>query len=117
MSRTICFLNRMFFSPELEKSCPTGGSIRTDALSGLIYCSQHNEIPAIPMILDEHACCSYNRNRLFRQLQNTRTTNASGTPEIGSPEELAKKFDVPFCPTSGTWTLDEKGIKCSEHEN
>lgn len=117
MSRTICFMNRMFYSPELEKSCPTGGSIRTDAVSGLIYCNQHNEVPAIPMILDEHACCSYNRNRLFRYLQNTKAINASGTLETGSIEELAKKLGVPPCPTSGTWTIDEKGIKCSEHEN
>lgn len=116
-SRTICILNRMLYSPELEKSCPTGGSIRTDAGSGLIYCSQHSDLPAIPMILDEHACCSYNRNRLFRYLQNTRAINASGTLETSSVEELAKKLGVPLCPTSGTWTLDEKGIKCSEHEN
>ncbi|HOI90777.1 MAG TPA: tetratricopeptide repeat protein, partial [Candidatus Rifleibacterium sp.] len=117
MSRTICFMNRMFYSPELEKSCPTGGSIRTDAVSGLIYCNQHNEVPAIPMILDEHACCSYNRTRLFRYLQNTRAINASGTLETGSIEELAKKLGVPLCPTTGTWTIDAKGIKCSEHEN
>ena len=118
MSQTICFLNRMFFSPDLEKSCPTGGAIRIDAVSGLIYCSQHNEVPAIPMILDEHACCSYNRNRLFRYLQNTRAINASGTLATGSSiEELAKKLGVPLCPTSGTWIIDEKGIKCSEHEN
>jgi tetratricopeptide (TPR) repeat protein len=117
MSRTICFINRMFYSPELEKSCPTGGSIRTDAVSGLIYCNQHNEVPAIPMILDEHACCSYNRTRLFRYLQNTRAINASGTLETGSIEELAKKLGVPLCPTTGTWTIDAKGIKCSEHEN
>ncbi len=114
LARTICFLNRMFYTPELEKSCPAGGKIRSDENSGLIFCNQHNDVPAIPLILDEHACCSYNRTRMLKYLQNTKTPLSSDSAII---DNAAKESGVPLCPTSGTWTGDEKGIKCSEHEN
>ncbi len=115
LARSICFLNRMFFAPDLTKCCPAGGKITTDEFSGLIQCSQHRDTPAIPLILDEHACCAYNRSRLFRQLQNSKPSTASNTLVI--PDQATEENAMPRCPTSGSWTIDEKGIKCSEHEN
>lgn len=117
LARTICFINRMFYAPDLEKCCPAGGKIRADAVSGLIHCNLHSNVPAIPMILDEHACCSYNRARLFGYLQSIKALNASGTIDPTTIESTAAKIGIPLCPTSGTLTIDEKGIKCSEHEN
>ncbi|MDD3148949.1 MAG: hypothetical protein PHD82_16770, partial [Candidatus Riflebacteria bacterium] len=117
LARTKCFLNRMFYAPELEKSCPAGGKIKVDAISGLVQCNLHSSVPAIPMILDEHACCSYNRERLFRYLQSTDSLNASDTISPETLESIARKLGIPMCPTSGTFTIDENSIKCSEHEN
>lgn len=114
LARTICFLNRMFYAPELEKSCPAGGKTRCDANSGLIFCNQHSDVPAIPLILDEHACCSYNRARLLKYLQSTKTPMGSDSAII---DNATRESGIPLCPTSGTWTIDDKGIKCSEHEN
>ncbi len=114
-ARTTCFINRFLYSPELENSCPTGGKISVDHLSGLVKCSQHSLTPAIPIILDEHACCSFNRNRLFRILNDKNLNRRYNNSE--SFETIAKDFAIPPCPTSGTWTLEENGIKCSEHEN
>lgn len=118
VSRSTCFINRLLYSTDLENCCPAGGKISVDHLSGLVKCSQHTDTPAIPIILDEHACCSFNRNRLFQFINDSRL-NPEKRPKIENNdiEAAAKKLGIPLCPTSGTWTIEENGIKCSEHEN
>lgn len=117
LARTSCFLNRMLYAPELDKACPAGGKIKSDAASGLIICSQHRESPAIPMILDEEICCRHNRDRLFQILGEKGTALAREAKDENYLINKAKELGIQMCPTAGAWTIDEKGINCSDHEN
>ena len=50
-------------------------------------------------------------------MQKNKLLTTKETTEANFLQDQAEKLNIPLCPTSGTWTIDEKGINCSDHEN
>lgn len=117
LARAICLMNRVLIKPDLSTSCPDGGKIRVDTFSGLIFCSKHANMPAIPLIMDETVSCRYSRSRLYKYIQDNKLLTPENEKSPNFLSDLAKKLKIPVCPSSGAWTLDKDDIKCSEHEN
>ncbi len=117
-SRHLCFINRMFFNPDAENTCPAGGKIEIDPVSGLIRCNIHKDQPAIPVFFNEKDLCNFRRKLIEDILKNRPQKPNQTESNENLPNDIMKEYNVPGCPASGTWKIDEKGkINCPEHEN
>lgn len=113
-----CFLSRMFFSTAAENLCPAKGKIEINHPAGLIECSIHKNMPAIPFFTDETEACKFYRSRLEEIIKSNFKRFEKRIGDENLLNELAKEYNIPRCPTSGNWKLEKNGsISCSDHEN
>ncbi|MGM0599737.1 MAG: tetratricopeptide repeat protein [Candidatus Rifleibacteriota bacterium] len=112
-----CFLSRMFFHPEIKNVCPEHGKVYFDHIAGLINCELHQGTPAIPIFLEATHACHYYRKRLEKLVKNRLEIGKKINDTDDLLKELIKEYNVPHCPTSGSWEIDKKGkIHCTDHE-
>ncbi len=116
LGRFRCFVGRMFYDGKATDLCPNGGKIEFNGESGLVECTLHDNNPAIPLFLDEACACRFYRNRLERIIEANPDKNWQENESLLI--ETGKEYNIPGCPTSGSWQVDENGkVKCSNHEN
>jgi tetratricopeptide (TPR) repeat protein len=117
-SKYCCFLSRMFYRSDIENLCPENGKVYLDHNSGLVNCELHHGTPAIPIFLDADQACHFYRDRL-ENLVESRLKQGKSIKNIDNLlKELIKEYNIPRCPTSGSWKIDKKGkIQCSDHED
>jgi hypothetical protein len=111
-----CFLQRMFYTNGCEANCIENGKMQTEAETGLINCSVHQNLPAIPAFINEAEACHFYRQRLEAIIAKQRDKlNFSNESLL---IELIKEYNTGECPTEGKWELNKEGkINCSDHEN
>ncbi|GAB4281055.1 MAG: hypothetical protein Kow0029_25990 [Candidatus Rifleibacteriota bacterium] len=112
-----CFISRMLYSSDLKNICPQHGEISADGPAGIVACSIHHNTPAIPFFVDESAACRFYRKRLEKIIKDNPKLQEKAKGKEYLLKDLAKEYNVPQCPTSGSWKLDEDGtISCTDHE-
>ena len=117
-SKYCCFLSRMFYTPYVKNLCPEHGKIILNHNSGLIECELHSNTPAIPFFLNASQACRFYRKRVEKLIQNKLEQGRIIKDSDNLLKEIIKEYNIPRCPTSGSWRIDKKGkIQCSDHED
>jgi tetratricopeptide (TPR) repeat protein len=111
-----CLISRMFYTSDTVKICPQNGQIRIDSGSGIIECTAHSNLPAIPFFIDDHQACRFYRQRVEAIIKEKYPDGNYFDENLLN--DIIKEYNIPQCPTSGNWELGKNGkINCSDHED
>lgn len=118
LAQSKCFIDRTLYQTGEIKICPAGGTISTNAASGLVTCTRHTTTPAVPLFLDDAGSCRYSRERLELVIKDKKLLTPENLKDEKFIPTLAEKMQIPLCPSAGAWTIDATGnIICTDHEN
>lgn len=117
LAATVCFVNRLFYAPDLYNCCPHNGKIFVDLQAATVSCETHNRLPIVPIILDERQECDYNRMKLFKLLSKEDRQKILAEKNNKLLIEKAKELAIPLCNDYENWELRENEIICPSHKN